>query len=418
MFERNESRIRMEKITVQQAAKKWGVTPRRVQDLCRRGEIKGAILWHRSWMIPENAEYPGREKMTELEDVDLPLPRKTPFLHMTDLYRSPGTAEASIEQLEHNHEAQVLLAAEIAYSRGDIEKVYENARYLLAKHSGFYAVISGGMLLALCAIWRGDLDLWRRAKIHIFEAPVKNDFDREIVSFTIAAVDCMLYDVNSFPEWFRIGNFELLPPDALPAAKIYYAKYLYAAAYALATKQIEVRGVEGLALMSMLPFSIEPMISQARADNSIICEIYLRMICAVVYHTIGEDAQAIRHIDRAIALALPDELYGILAEYCRLLGALLEKCVCRIDPQAWETVKSLYKTYSAGWSILSGSVRGRRIVTTLSLKEREVAKLAAFGMSNPEIAEKLHMSLSAVKQAIRIAAEKSGVSRSEFATIL
>lgn len=404
----------MEKITVQQAAEKWGVTPRRVQDLCRRGEIKGAILWHRSWMIPEDAVYP----RCASQDVDQPLPRKTPFLHMTDLYRTPGSAEASIDQLSYNHEAQVLLSAEIAYSRGDIEKVYQNAKYLLAKHSGFYAVISGGMLLALCAIWRGDLDLWRRAKIHIFQAPAQNDTDRDIVSFTIAAVDCMLYDVLSFPEWFKIGNFEFLPPDALPAAKIYYTKYLYASAYALATKQIEVPGVEGLALMAMLPYTIEPMISQACADNSIICEIYLRMICAVVYHTIGDDTQAVRHIDRAIDLALPDRLYGILAEYCRLLGSMLEKRVCRVDPQAWETIKSLYKTYSAGWSFLSGSVRGRRIVTTLSLKEREVAKLAAFGMSNPEIAEKLHMSLPAVKQAIRITAEKSGVSRGEFATIL
>ncbi|MBQ2767433.1 MAG: helix-turn-helix domain-containing protein [Clostridia bacterium] len=404
----------MEKITVQQAAEKWGVTPRRVQDLCRRGEIKGAILWHRSWMIPEDAVYP----RCTTQDIDQPLPRKTPFLHMTDLYRTPGSAEASIDQLSYNHEAQVLLSAEIAYSRGDIEKVYQNAKYLLAKHSGFYAVLSGGMLLALCAIWRGDLDLWRQAKIHIFEAPAQNDTDRDIVSFTIAAVDCMLYDVNSFPEWFKIGNFELLPPDALPAAKIYYAKYLYTAAYALATKQIEVPGVEGLALMAMLPYTIEPMISQACADNSIICEIYLRMICAVVYHTIGDDTQAVRHIDRAIDLALPDRLYGILAEYCRLLGSMLEKRVCRVDPQAWETIKSLYKTYSTGWSFLSGSVRGRRIVTTLSLKEREVAKLAAFGMSNPEIAEKLHMSLPAVKQAIRITAEKSGVSRGEFATIL
>ena len=408
----------MENITVQQAAEKWGGTPRRVQDLCRRGEIKGAILWHRSWMIPQNAEYPGREKVTKDQDIDLPIPRRTPFLYMSDLYRAPGTAEESIEQLSHHHEAKVLLAAEIAYSRGDIERVYQNANYLPAKHSGFYAVISGGMLLALCAIWRGDLDLWRRAKLHIFKAPVKNDLDREIVSFTITAVDCLLYDVNSFPEWFKIGNFELLPPDALPAAKIFYAKYLYASAYALATKQIKMDGVEGFALMAMLPNIIEPMISQARADNSIICEIYLRMICAVVYHTIGNDAQAIRHIDRAIALALPDALYGILVEYCRLLWALLEARICRIDPQVWEKVKSLYKTYSAGWSTLSGSVRGRRIITTLSPKEREVAKLAAFGMSNPEIAEKLHMSLPAVKQAIRITAEKSGASRSEFATIL
>ena len=61
------------------------------------------------------------------------------------------------ERLENNHEVQVLFAAEIAYSKGEIDKVYETASYLLNRHSGFYAVLSAGMLLARCAIWHGDL---------------------------------------------------------------------------------------------------------------------------------------------------------------------------------------------------------------------------------------------------------------------
>jgi DNA-binding NarL/FixJ family response regulator len=53
-----------------------------------------------------------------------------------------------------------------------------------------------------------------------------------------------------------------------------------------------------------------------------------------------------------------------------------------------------------------------------AVKELEVAKLAAFGMSNAQIAEKLHMSVSVVKQAIRVTSEKTGMSRREFAKIL
>jgi LuxR family maltose regulon positive regulatory protein len=160
------------------------------------------------------------------------------------------------------------------------------------------------------------------------------------------------------------------------------------------------------------------MISQAVADNSVIAELYLRMICATVYHTAGNDTQAIRHIDKAIALALPDKLYGLLAEYCRVLGPLLDQRLTAVDPDAWRAVNGLYKIYYAGWAKLSGKVRGKNIATTLSVKEREVAKLAAFGMQNSEIAQKLHMSLSGVKQAIRIVSEKTGMARDEFAAIL
>lgn len=415
----------MDYLKIQDLAVKWGLSARRIQALCSQGKIEGAVRFGRDWIIPKNATRPidgrtkaGRKNDFDLLNVDMPLPRKTPFLYMSNLYSVPGSAEESMELLSDNHEAKVLFAAEIAYSRGEIDKVYESANYLLNKHSGFYAVLSAGMLLALCAIWHGDLNMWRKAKIHIAEAPAKSDNDRDIMALSITAVDSMIYDVTSFPEWFKIGCFEPLHKDALPAAKVYYAKYLYAAGYAVATKQMELQGVQGLSLMSILPNTIEPMISQAMADNSIIAEMYLRMTCAAVYHNSGNDAQAIRHIDRTIALALPDKLYGLLAEYCRVLDSLLELRLKQVDSDAWNEVKRLYKIYNEGWSKLSGSVRGKTIITTLSQKEREVARLAAFGMQNNAIAEKLHMSLSGVKQAIRIVSEKTGVSRDEFASFL
>jgi len=410
----------MQYMTAKEAAQRWNISLRRVQDDCRQGKIAGAVLFGKSWMIPENAVRPpdGRVRHSVKPEQDMPMPRKTPFLHMTDLYSKPGCAEEAISALEGNHEAQTLLAAGIAYSQGDIGKVYDSANYLLQKHSGVYAILSAGMLLALCAIWRGDLAMWRKAKVHIAEVPVKTDFDRDIVTFAITAVDSMLYNVTAFPEWFKIGCFELLPPDSLPAAKVFYAKYLYAAAYGVATREVEVEGLRGLTLMTMLPNTIEPMISQAMADNSTIAEAYLRLTCAVVYRNVGNDAQAIRHIDRAIALTLPDKLYGLLAEYCRTLGSLLEDRLVRVDPKVWEQVKKLYGVYNEGWSRLSGSVRGKNLFTTLAPKEREVAKLAAFGMKNAEIAQKLHMSISGVKQAITKVSQKTGVSRDEFAAIL
>lgn len=346
------------------------------------------------------------------------MPRKTPFLHMTDIYSVPGSADRVSASLSENHEAQMLFEAEIAYSRGDIDKVYESANYLLQKHSGFYAIIGAGMLLALCAIWKGDISMWRRAKVHIAEAPAKDDHDRDIISFSITAVDSMLYDVQNFPEWFKTGCFEPLHRDSMPAAKVFYAKFLYAIGYAVATKEFSLDGVHGLSLLSIVPATVEPMISWAMSDQTLISEIYLRMTCAAVYHNSGNDGQAIRHIDKAISLALPDKLYGILAEYGRTLDSLLEQRLSRVDAEAWNTVSQLYKIHKDGWSRLSGSVRGKTIITTLSSKEREVAKLAAFGMRNSEIAEKLHMSISGVKQAITKVSQKSGLDREEFAAIL
>ena len=49
-------------ITVQEAAEKWGVTPRQVQILCKTNRIPAATRLSRIWIIPESAEKPTNEK--------------------------------------------------------------------------------------------------------------------------------------------------------------------------------------------------------------------------------------------------------------------------------------------------------------------------------------------------------------------
>ena len=263
----------MDYIRIDELSQLWGISPRRIQTLCAQGKLEGVVRFGRDWMIPKDVKRPvdGRTKAgrSDLPERNTSMPKKTPFLYMSDLYSVPGTADECAQKLSDNHEAQVLFEAEVAYSRGEIDKVYDSANYLLGKCTGFYSVLSAGMLLALCAIWHGDLNMWRKAKIHIAEAPAKSDNDRDIMAFSITAVDSMLYDVTSFPEWFKMGCFEPLHSDALPAAKVFYAKYLYACGYAVATKEMTIPGVHGLALMNLVPATLEPMISQAVADHSV-----------------------------------------------------------------------------------------------------------------------------------------------------
>ena len=407
----------MDFITVKEAAEKWKVTPRRVQYLCNQNRIKGAYRFGKSWMIPSGAILPSSQN--QKDEPTLPMPRKSPFLDMTNLYNKAGHADECAEMLINQPEAHALFQSQIAYRRGELDKVYDQARYFLRAHSGFYAILGGGMLLAQCAIWRGDINLWNEAKKHIFEAPCKDAHDRELVSLSLAIIDSSVYDNKDYPEWFKIGNFEQLPGDAHPAAKVFYIKYLYMAAYAIATQQIKVEGLEGLALMRMLPNTIEPMISQAVVDKTVVPEICLRMSCAVAYHNSGQREKAIAHIDKAIAFALPDRLYGLLTEYIRHFGDLLEQRIALQDEQALVTVKSLYNTYSNGWTQLSAKVRDRYIAVKLDARERELAKLTAFGFTTKQIAEMLFLSESTVNHDIIQIVNKAGlVSRKEIASIL
>ncbi len=406
----------MNMITVKQAAEKWGVTPRRVQELCKEGKIKGAQRWERTWMIPAHAVLPSAAKG---EVPHMPMPKKSPFLDMTNIYNTAGDADGRAAMLENNPEAFALLEAQLAYRRGEIYKVYDHARYFLSAHSGFYAILGGGMLLALCAIWRGDMELWVEAKRHICSAPCESEVQRDMISLALAIVDSSVYDNKDYPEWFKRGNFEALPPDAHPAAKVFYTKYLYMSAFGIASKQIDYEGIQGLALMRLIPKTIEPMISQAVVDKTILPEIFLRLSCAVAYYNSGDREHAIVHMDKAIALALADRLYGVLVEYVRHFDGLLEERIALVDPSAVENIKELYGVYSVGWSKLSGAVRNRNIAANLTAREREVAKLVTFGFTSKEIASMLYIAESTVKQTVLRVVQKTGVKdRSEFASIL
>ncbi len=48
----------MDVISVQNAAKAWNLSERRVQKLCVEGRIRGAVRMGRMWLIPKDAVKP------------------------------------------------------------------------------------------------------------------------------------------------------------------------------------------------------------------------------------------------------------------------------------------------------------------------------------------------------------------------
>lgn len=404
----------MGKMNAKEAALRWGISLRRVQEYCRTGRIIGAERLGKVWMIPVDAHRPEDRRMSHHKERDVfhqPLIRKSPFLDMTDLYSVPGSAEQCIEKLSDYPESQALFAAEIAYSRGEIDKVVAHAENFLNSYSGFYAVTGAGMLLALAAMWKGDVALWKQARMHLLEAPWKTEDQRDQIALSLACVDSAIRHTDEYPEWFTRGQFEHLPPSSYPAAKVFYLKYLLVLAQDMASGKFHLPDVTGIGLMKSIPYIAEPMVSQAMADHTVIVEIYLRILCAIAYHQSGDNASAIKHLDKAIALALPDQLLGILAEHRRQLDYLLDERLEKADKDAFKKYKELHQILLKGWTKLHNAVLERSVSLHLSIREREIARLASFGLSNQEISNRLNISLSAVKKAIYDVMNKTGANR-------
>jgi len=402
----------MQYITAKQAAENWELTVRRVQDLCRNNQIDGAVRWGRDWMIPADAHRPSdrrRKTVTHARHTVAQLPRKNPAILLSNIYHVPGTADAVAVSFSNRPEAAQLFRAQLAFARGQIEQSSLLAQQLLEDECGHDLQIGAGLILANCAVTMGNASLWSKAKRAVVTAPCHSNRDRFAVDFWTAAVDSEIRETTSFPLWFSRGSFDVLPGDSFPSARFYYLRLLYLLGHEHALGHHGEPDAQSK--MRLFSCVAEPLIAQNRKEGAIVSEIYTRLICACSYHDLGNDAMATHHLDLAIELALPDKLYMPLAEYRRQLDFLMDERVAQQDPGAVAKIKSLNKQYLEGWTVLHNQERGRTVSNELTTREREVAKHAAFGLSNKEIADRLNISVNTVKQSLRTAMDKTGAMR-------
>lgn len=410
----------MQYISAKEAALKWGVTLRRVQDLCKSQAIAGAVRWGRDWMIPADAKRPAdrRKKQQDKTVTTIAiLPRKNPAIIFSNIYHIPGTADSVADSMTDRPVAAQLFRAQIAFCRGDVQTCRTITESLLELPRGHDLHIGCGVILGMCAIYQGDLALWNKAKQQIATAHCHDDADRFAVEFWLAALESELRETDTFPMWFSRGQFDILPGDSFPTARYYYLKFLN-----LRGKEHAMghRGApDAQNKMSLFSCVAEPLISQSHKEAALISEAMQRLVTAISYHDLGIDQMAVHHLDIAIDLLLPDRLYALLAQYRRQLDFLMDERIALKDPGAVVQVKNINRRYLNGWTVLQNRARGKAISNELTTREREVAKLAAFGLSNQEIADRLNISLNTVKQSLRLAMDKTGATRrSELAAFL
>ncbi|WP_458407644.1 helix-turn-helix transcriptional regulator [Anaerotignum sp.] len=398
----------MDRITAKQASEKWNLSTRTVQDLCVKGRISGAERWGRTWMIPADAEKPADKRTKVAKESSnfayIHVPRQTPNFIMSSLYSVPGSYAECMEKLSAEPETAALFEAWMSYARGEIQKAVSLAMPLLHVKADFYGTISVGSILIACALWLNDMNLFHIGRAHIAGVACANEKDVEIRDFWLTIADVGVLDHTQYPEWFRKGSFERLPDDSLPLAWFYYARYLHKAARDLARGEMEFSDVQGLGLYRTYPYIAEPLITQVQREGSVLAEIGIRLLCAEAYLNLNERANAIRHLDVAISLAVSDKLYGFLAEFRGLFNHLMDERIVLLDAEAAKDTKELYRKMMSGWTKMTE----RPIIDSLSDRENEIAQLVSLGMSNHEIAERLQISVHTVKSTVTMIRNKTG----------
>lgn len=141
----------------------------------------------------------------------------------------------------------------------------------------------------------------------------------------------------------------------------------------------------------------------------LLCEIYLDIQLAGALERVGKHRAAIIHLSQALNVAMPDRLYLPFVENQEYIAALL----CELKSGPWEKEIGTILEQCAQWRAANLQIQhtafGQAPSFGLTEKERSIARLAAEGHTNKEIAAQRFLSESRVKACLGSAFQKMGI---------
>lgn len=153
-------------LSIREAAEKWGVSQRRINQYCAEGRIPGAERFGGSRAIPGNARKPGDPRREKKKAGPAVPPQKAPelfhgFMPLMNTPFRPGHCMEAIEGMKAGPTRDIALAEYHCFS-GQAEKALEETQvYLTAKDAGVR--LSACWIFACSCLTMGRIDHARRA---------------------------------------------------------------------------------------------------------------------------------------------------------------------------------------------------------------------------------------------------------------
>jgi LuxR family maltose regulon positive regulatory protein len=332
-------------------------------------------------------------------------------------WRNPGELGKELEYMEecvpiyskitggHGAGGGDVMRAESLLLQGDdagAEVAAHEAIYLADSENQTGNSLCAELVLARIAILRGDAAGYASVRSGILER-ARGAHQRAVFllgELSRAKLDLTLGINDNLPDWLSDINrmSGVLYVHARPYAHALYGKLLL----------MEGRRAELRALFRMV-------MGMARGMNLVLPQIYHHIYLAAADTADGNDGDAGEHLSAALGLASPDRIYLPFAEHWQYLESAFKRLETRPGEWDFPAVRALAERQTKGVRAVTALVK-KSSAQVLSPREREIAALAAEGLTNPEIAERLFITRGTVKNAVARALEKTGTkSRAELA---
>ena len=384
-------------LSVREAAEKWGVSERRINQYCSEGRIPGAEKIGKAWVIPADADNPGDPRKRKNQSVSHKPPNAPElfpgFMPLLNTRFEPGRCMETIEKMKAGPKKDIAMA-EYRYFSGQAEKAMQDTEVYLTSTDGAIR-LSACWIFAYSCLTVGRIDHARHALQEIQNTLAANRKTappvRAIESFAAFAAAVLLH--LPLPEEMPpMETFlPLLPPGIRAFALYVLAHYLY-----LKEEYGQSAGI------------VEATLAMG-ADAYPISAIYLHLVAVMDYMSLKQPDRAQTHLLTAWEIARPDDLIEGFGEHHGLLGAMLEATIKSKWPEDFKRIIDITYRFSSGWRRVHNPITGHDVADDLTTTEFAIAMLAARSWTTREIAKHLNISANTVNDHISEAMRKLGV---------
>ena len=387
-------------LSLREAAQKWGVSERRINQYCTEGRIAGAQRIGKAWAIPSNAQKPGDPRRMRQQEKIPPLQTSAGgrlnhanLMPLMNTAFVPGNCQAAALAMTPGPRRDIALA-EYHYFSGQPEAAAKEAEaYLTSPDIG--AKLSACLIYAYANLSLGRIPRARFALDELNAALAsagKESPEFRAAAAFVASAGAVLLHLPMPDKQPEIESFlPLLPPGLRAFALYVQAHYLY-----LKKEYSKSAGtVEATLAMGASAYPIPA--------------IYLHLVAVMDYMSLKQSEQAQGHLLTAWEMARPDDLIEGFGEHHGLLGAMLEAVIKPKWPEDFKRIIDITYRFSSGWRRVHNPITGHDVADDLTTTEFAIAMLAARNWTTQEIAEHLNISVNTVKSHISEAMRKLNV---------
>ena len=393
----------MDYISVKVAAERWGVTVRRVQQLCKAGLISGATKFGKSWMVPKDAILPSEEAATGA-DIPNGLPdvfQLTPFRQAMPLLCSsfePGHCMEYIRSLPDEDDRNIALGEYYHFS-GQAEKATRILEPYLDSHDPALRY-SASLVCSFANLSRGHIHLAHFAMQNLqtqVRIGLKSDSPPKLHAMgilTATAASVLLH--MPLPDMPPLRDYLRYLPGGL---KLW-------GCYVLAHQAYLEKDYAGALAMAEMGLALSP-------EPYPIAEIYVRLVAVMALMNLKQSEKARAHMDAAWKLAREDDLIEAFGEHHGLLQGMIEVYFQKDYPKDFERIIAITYAFSAGWRKVHNPETRHDVADNLTTTEFTIAMLYSRGWSGKEIGAHMGLSDRRIRDHLAVIYEKLGVNRRE-----